>query len=168
MSEPAEFEIRPVRAEEHHAVLALSPRLTIGGAPWRDPARFADAARGWIETSLATAGDAGHAVFVALLGGRVAGMVSVAAREHFTGDLDAYVGELVTDEAMEGRGAGRALMAAAQRWAAQRGLSRITLETGVRNERARRFYASLGYEEEEIRLSKAVNPAGLTGQERRA
>jgi ribosomal protein S18 acetylase RimI-like enzyme len=163
-----EFEIRPVRAEDHQAVLALSPRLTIGAPPWRDPARFAAAARGWIETSLASAEDAGHAVFVAVRGGRVAGVVSVAEREHFTGDRDAYVGELVTGAAVEGRGAGRALMAAAQHWAAQRGLYRITLETGAANERARRFYASLGYEEEEIRLSKPVDPAGVTGRERRA
>jgi len=151
-----EFEIRPVRAEEHPAVLELSQRLTIGAAPWRDPARFAAAARGWIETSLAAAEDAGHAVFVAVWGGRVAGVVSVAEREHFTGDLDAYVGELVTDAAVAGRGAGRALMAAAQQWAAQRGLYRITLETGAANERARHFYANLGYEEEEIRLSRPV------------
>jgi ribosomal protein S18 acetylase RimI-like enzyme len=163
-----EFEIRPVRAEEYPAAAALSPRLTTGAAPWRDPARFAAAARGWIETSLASAEDAGHAVFVAVRGGRVAGMVSVAEREHFTGDRDAYVGELVTDAAVEGRGAGRALMAAAQQWAAQRGLYRITLETGAANERARHFYATLGYEEEEIRLSKAVDPAGVTVRERRA
>ena len=67
-------------------------------------------------------------------------MVSLAEREHFTGDLDAYIGELVTDSAAKGSGAGQALMAAAEKWAASRGLSRITLETGARNHRARRFY----------------------------
>jgi ribosomal protein S18 acetylase RimI-like enzyme len=57
---------------------------------------------------------------------------------------------------MEGRGAGRALMAAAEEWAASRGLSRITLDTGARNNRARRFYESAGFEEEDIRLTKPV------------
>jgi GNAT superfamily N-acetyltransferase len=47
--------------------------------------------------------------------------------------MDAYVGELVIGSAFEGRGAGRALMAAAERWAAERGLSRITLDTGAHN-----------------------------------
>src|ERR1700683_1418523 len=131
MSEPMEFETRPAGAEEYPAAAALSPRLTTGAAPWRDPARFAAAARGWIETSLASAEDAGHAVFVAVRGGRVAGMVSVAEREHFTGDLDAYVGELVTDGAVAGRGAGRALMAAAQQGQAQRGVYLIIIETGA-------------------------------------
>jgi ribosomal protein S18 acetylase RimI-like enzyme len=158
MDKPADFDIRPAREEDYPALLALSPRLTTGAAPWRDPARFAIAARGWIESSLALAYEDGHAVIVALLDGRVAGLVSLAEREHFTGDLDAYVGELVTDSAVEGRGAGQALMAAAEKWAAGRGLSRITLETGAHNHRARHFYERVGYEEEEVRLSKAVRP----------
>jgi GNAT superfamily N-acetyltransferase len=156
MPESADFHIRPVREEDHLALLELSPRLTIGAAPWRDPAGFAAAARGWIESSLASAHEDGRAVLVALLDGRVAGLVSLAERRHFTGEMDAYVGELVTDEALEGRGAGRALMAAAERWAAQWGLARITLDTGARNRRARRFYEWTGFEEEEIRFSKAV------------
>ena len=158
MSETAGFDIRPVRDEDHPAVLGLSPRLTTGAAPWRDPGRFAAAARGWIESSLAAAQDEGRAVLVAVLGGRVAGVVSLAERQHFTGDRDAYIGELVTDRAVEGQGAGRALMAAAEKWAAERGLARITLETGARNHRARRFYEKAGFEEEEILLSKTVGP----------
>ena len=96
-------------------------------------------------------------------GGHVAAMVSLAEREHFTGDPDAYVGELVIDRRMEGRGAGRALIAAAEKWAASRGLSRMNLQTGARNHRARRCYESGGVEEEEeeeeeedIRLSRPV------------
>src|SRR5215472_16012427 len=158
MSKPADFDIRPAREEDYPALLELSSRLTAGAAPWGDPARFAAATRGWIESSLASAHEDGHAVMVALLDGRVAGMVSLAEREHFTGDLDAYVGELVTDSAAEGRGAGQSLMAAAEKWTARRGLSRITLETGARNHRARHFYERAGYEEEEVRLSKAVMP----------
>lgn len=156
MSEPEDFHIRPVREEDRRALLELSPRLTIGAAPWRDPARFSAAARGWIESSLASAHEAGHAVLIALLDGRVAGLVSLVERRHFTGEMDAYIGELVTDEALEGRGAGRALITAAERWAAGRGLSRITLDTGAGNSRARRFYEWIGFEEEEIRFSKAV------------
>lgn len=158
MNKPTDFDIRPAREEDHPALLALSARLTTGAAPWRDPASFAAAARGWVESSLASAHDDGRAVMVALLDGRVAGMVSLAERRHFTGDLDAYIGELVTDGAVEGNGAGRGLMAAAEEWAAGRGLSRLTLETGARNHRARHFYERAGFEEEEIRLSKAVRP----------
>ena len=156
MSESTDFQIRPVREEDRPALLELSPRLTIGAAPWRDPAGVAAAAQGWIESSLASAHEDGHAMLVALLDGRIAGLVSLVERRHFTGEVDAYVGELITDEALEGRGAGRALMAAAQQWAAGRGLSRIILDTGAHNHRARRFYERFGFEEEQIRFSMAV------------
>ena len=158
MDKRPDFDIRPAREEDYPALLALSARLTMGTAPWRDPAKVAAAARGWIESSLASAHEDGRAVMVALLDGRVAGMVSLAERRHFTGDLDAYIGELVTDGAVEGSGAGRALMAAAEEWAAGRGLSRITLETGARNDRARHFYERAGFAEEDVRLSKPVRP----------
>jgi GNAT superfamily N-acetyltransferase len=158
MDEAAEFEIRFAREADHLALLELSPRLTTGAAPWRDPEKVAAAARGWIESSLASAHEDGRAVLVALLDGRVAGMLSLAEREHFTAEMDAYVGELVVGRAFEGRGAGQALMAAAQRWAAGRGLSRIALDTGARNHRARNFYDRSGFEEEQIGLSKAVAP----------
>lgn len=160
MDKAAHFEIRPARPGDRAVLLAMSSRLTIGVAPWRDPDRVAAAVRGWIESSLASAGQDGHAMLVAVLDGQVAGLVSLGEREHFTGQVDAYIGELVTDEAAEGRGAGRALMAAAENWAAGRGLARITLDTGIRNQRARRFYATAGFEEEDIRLSRRVRAGG--------
>jgi len=158
MTDSGDFDIRPAGPEDYPTLLDLSPRLAIGVAPWRDPAKVATAVREWIESSLASAGEQGRAVLVALLDGQVAGMVSLAEREHFTGQVDAYVGELVVNRAMEGRGAGRALMAAAEQWAAARGLARITLETGACNHRARHFYESAGYQAEEVRLTKAVAP----------
>jgi ribosomal protein S18 acetylase RimI-like enzyme len=157
MHESGVFEIRPVRESDHAPLLTLSSRLAIGVAPWRDPGKVAAAVRGWIESSLASAHCADQAVLVAVLDGRVVGMVSLAERRHFTGDTDAYVGELVVDTTVEGRGAGRALMQAAERWAAHRGLFKITLETGTRNHRARRFYADAGYQEEDIRLTKIIS-----------
>ena len=158
MTQTIHFEIRPVNPADYSAVLALSPRLTIGAAPWRDPDRVAAAARGWIESSLAAAGQDGHALLVALAGGQVAGMVSLVEREHFTGELDGYIGELAVGHAQEGCGAGRALLAAAGRWAACRGLARITLDTGAANHRAQRLYARTGFVPEDIRLSKPVSP----------
>jgi ribosomal protein S18 acetylase RimI-like enzyme len=137
----------------------MSDRLTIGVTPWRDRRKVAAAVRGWIESSLASSGSEGNDVLVALLGGTVAGMVSLAEHEHFTGDHDAYIGELIVDAAMEGRSAGQALMAAAERWALSRELSRITLETGTRNHRARHFYDHVGFEEEDIRLTKSTTPS---------
>lgn len=93
---------------------------------------------------------------MAEIDGKVAGFVSLGARAHFTGELDAYVGELVVAQADEGWGVGRALVAAAEGWALQRGLVRITLETGAANSGARAFSSALGFAEEDVRLTRTL------------
>jgi len=50
--------------------------------------------------------------------------------------MDACIGELAIAATLEGRGCGRALLAAAEEWAAGRGLPHITVETGADNHRA--------------------------------
>ena len=97
MPKPVAIEIRQVQPDDHFAVLALSPRLTVGVAPWRDPSKVALAVRGWLESSLATARELGHMVFVAVVSNEVVGVVTLSERRHFSGDVDAYVGELVTE-----------------------------------------------------------------------
>jgi ribosomal protein S18 acetylase RimI-like enzyme len=136
--------------------MALASRLTEGVAPWRDPGAVLIAAQGWVRDSVNAHGREGHAVYVATDGDAIVGVVTVSERAHFTGQVDAYVGELAVRAGMERRGIATRLMAAAESWAANRGLSFITLETGTANEVARSFYAALGYQEEDIRLTKAV------------
>lgn len=148
--------VRPCRTEDHAAVLALAPRLTIGVAAWRDPSAVREAVTGWIRDSLAEANADHHAVFVAETHGGIAGVVSVCTRRHFTGEVDAYVGELIVADGEERRGIGRLLMQAAERWGRDHGLRYITLETGAANYGARAFYQSLGYLEEGVQLTKAI------------
>ena len=66
MANRIEFGIRPAGPGDHPALLGLSTRLTVGVAPWRDPAKAATAVRGWITSSLASARQDGHDVLVAL------------------------------------------------------------------------------------------------------
>jgi len=154
MTAPAE--IRPFQPGDGGQVLALAPRLTEGVAPWRDPAAVRRAAQNWVQTSLDTAAEPGHAVYVAIAGDRVVGVVSIREQPHFTGQTDAYVGELAVASGMERRGIATALMKAAEGWAAQRGLAFLTLHTGAANQTARNLYRRLGYHEEELLLTKAV------------
>lgn len=161
MAAPA---VRPLKSADHAALRALAPRLAEGVAAWRDHAAVDRTVRAWVEEALCGSSDSGadvtappgRAVLVAEVDGRVAGFVSLGTRTHFTGELDAYVGELVVAEAHEGRGVGRSLVAAAEVWARERRLPRITLETGAANVRARRFYAALGFTEEDIRLTRTL------------
>jgi ribosomal protein S18 acetylase RimI-like enzyme len=154
MTAPAK--IRPFQPGDRSQVLALAPRLTEGVAPWRDPAMARRAAQNWVQTSLNTAADPGHAVYVAIASDRVVGMVSIREQTHFTGQTDAYIGELAVAPGMERHGIGTALMNAAEAWAADRGLAFLTLHTGAANQPARSLYRQLGYHEEELLLAKAI------------
>jgi GNAT superfamily N-acetyltransferase len=146
--------VRGYRTADRNAVLALSGRLTAGVAPWRDAAAVAAAVHGWVTGSVDAAEQGRGALFVAEEDGTVLGFVSVTERRHFAGAVDAYVGELVTAEAAEGRGVARALLGRAGEWARDHGYARITLETGAANDRALRLYEHLGWVAEDVRLSK--------------
>ena len=81
----------------------------------------------------------------------------VSERSHFAGEVDAYIGELVVSKAAEGGGVGRALVGAAEDWARARGRKRVVVDTGAANMPARGFYAALGFEEEDITVSRAID-----------
>jgi len=73
---------------------------------------------------------------------------------HDRGRIRRGTGEEKPAAGMERCGVARALMAAAEAWAAGRGLRCLTLETGAANQAARSFYAALGYLIEDVRLTK--------------
>lgn len=149
--------IRPYRLQDRQEVMSLAGRLEIGVAPWRDPDAVRAAVAGWVRGSLDGCAAEDREVFVAVDGARLVGFVTVGQRQHFTGETDAYVGELVVAEAAERRGVGTLLMQAAEQWGRGRGLKCLTLETGAANSTARAFYASLGYQEEDVRLTKELD-----------
>ncbi len=110
----------------------------------------------WLEESLAGCGTAGHRVFVAEVDGDVVGVVTAHAGRHFSGQEQCTIGELAVAAGLERRGIGARLVAEAERWAVDAGLSVLTLETGAANDGARRFYAALGFAEEQVQLTKLL------------
>lgn len=64
--------------------------------------------------------------------------------------------DIDVDEPFRGRGYGKAAMVLAEEEARRRGLTRIALHVGARNDRARNLYRSLGFEENEVAMSKAI------------
>ncbi len=149
-----EIRIRPYRATDRDRVMLLAPRLTEGTAPWRDPAGTLRAVEVAVRSAIDSFRVPGHAVFVAEADGGTVGLVTVSERLSFTGHREAYVGWLAVQAGMERRGIGSMLMAVVESWAIDRGLSCLTLETGAANHAARSLYQALGYEEEDIRLTK--------------
>ena len=149
------MDVRRFEPRDREAVLALADRLQEGVASWRNRDRVAAAIRGWVLEAIEAPED-GRALFVAEEDEAVIGFATVTSSRHWTGDVDCYIGELAVDRGAERRGAGRALIAAAEDWGRRSGFERITLQTGAANDGARRFYVALGYAEEEVKLSKAL------------
>lgn len=152
--------IRKYQPADADGVMALAPRLTEWVSDWRDPAAVWAAVHGWIRESAAAAGQDGHAFYVAVAGGEIVGLVTVCESAHFSGQVDAYVGELAVAHGWEGRGIARRLMRSAEDWAVARGLPFICLDTGAANGPARGLYASLGFQPESVRLTKPTVLAG--------
>jgi GNAT superfamily N-acetyltransferase len=162
--------IRLATAADRTGVVSLAPRLAVGVAPWRDQAEAGHAGRRWLEGSLDNAAAGTGAVFVAVderaaagpapsPTGGVVGVISVHSTQHFTGEHDGYIGELVVSEHAARQGIGRSLIAAADAWARDHGLAHLTLHAGAYNASARAFYATLGFAEEEVRLTRPIRPA---------
>ena len=169
MGEPI-IPIRPAGDDDRAGVLELAPRLAEGVAPWRDQAEALLAGRRWLEESLDAAETGNGAVLVAADADGIAGVISVRASTHFTGERDGYIGELVVAERASRHGIGRALVDAADAWARDHGLRNLTLLTGAFNTNARGFYAALGFAEEEVRLTRSIRhspivPSALSGRQ---
>ena len=156
MTQSTAIQIRPFQAADRDGVMTLAPRLTEWVCAWREPEAVLAAVRGWVGGSADKAGDDDHAFYVAVAGEQTVGLVTVCEQAHFSGQVDAYVGELVVAPGWEGRGVGSRLMQAAEGWAAGRGLAFITLDTGADNGPARGLYTSLGFIPEAVRLTKRV------------
>jgi GNAT superfamily N-acetyltransferase len=148
--------VRDYATADREFALSLAPRLAIGIPPWRDAQKMTETARSWITESITQHGSK-TMVFVAEdEQGKRLGFATVSHSTHFTGGGQAYVGELVTDEAAEGQGTGKALAQACEQWAREQGYGILSLTTGAANERALGFYRHLGYQDEDVTLIKLL------------
>lgn len=142
--------------QDRGAVLELADRLRVGVAPWRMPDSVLRAVRSWVSDDIDRVGE-DLMVYVAVEGGTdVVGFVSIGENAHWSGQVDAYVGELVVRPDHEKQGVGTRLVRQAELWAADRGLPRIRLSTGAANADALHLYDALGYQREDVTLSKRV------------
>ena len=146
--------VRAATEQDQIAVLQLAPRLAEGVAAWRNRQAAVLAAQQWLADSFAVATRRDGTVLVAVDEADVLGVITTREQRHFTGEMDGYIGELAVAPHAARQGIGRALIEAAQSWARDRGLRHLTLHTGMANIPARRFYAALGFQEEDVRLTR--------------
>ncbi|HEV2298097.1 MAG TPA: GNAT family N-acetyltransferase [Candidatus Acidoferrales bacterium] len=87
------------------------------------------------------------AIYVAdLSDGQVGGWIGVYIFRSVEMDKLAEINGLVVGEEIRSRGIGRVLLAAAEKWARDRGCATISVHSNVKRERAHDFYKRNGYE----------------------
>ncbi|MGH2634921.1 MAG: GNAT family N-acetyltransferase [Actinomycetota bacterium] len=121
----------------------------------RDYAMSSDKARSRAVAEIDGHRSAGHFVFVIEVEREPVGHLWLVERR------DAYEPTLVVydidvDEPYRGYGYAKAAMVLAEEEARKRGLTRIALHVGARNDVARNLYRSLGFEENEVAMSKPL------------
>jgi len=150
--------IRPATAADAAWIMPLAPRLhDFGPPPWRSRAVMDQAVARVVERALT--GAAADAVVLAAVdaSGHGLGFTHVhTASDFFTGETHGHVSDLVVASGAEGRGVGRALMAAAEQWARGRGYRLLTLNVFEENRRARELYTRLGYQPDTTKLVKVL------------
>ena len=149
--------VRPYVPADHTFVLSLAPRLAIGMQPWRDSALWLATVERWITESIHQHAQKTMVWIAEDEQGERLGFATVAHSTHFTGQRQAYIGELATSEKAEGRGVGTALVEACEQWARQQGYLLLVLSTGAANTRALSFYRRLGFHDEDVTLTKFLH-----------
>jgi len=148
--------VRQYVPADREFVLSLAPRLAIGIPPWRDPQKMIATVQGWITESIKQHGNKTMVIVAEDEHGERLGFATVSHDTHFTGEGQAYIGELVISEETEGRGVGKALAQACEQWAREQGYRILSLATGAANERALGFYRHMGYLDEDVKLVKLL------------
>jgi ribosomal protein S18 acetylase RimI-like enzyme len=148
--------VRSYVPDDHAFVLGLASRLTIGMQPWRDPELWLTTVEGWLTESIDQHDQKTIVFIVEDEQGERLGFATVSHNTHFTGQPQAYIGELAASENAESRGVGTALVEACEQWAREQGYTLLTLTTGAANTRALRFYRHLGFQDEDITLTKVL------------
>ena len=150
------IQVRPYVPDDREFVLSLAPRLAIGIPPWRDTQKMIATAHDWITGSIEQHGKKTMVFVAEHEQGERLGFATVSHSTHFTGEDQAYIGELATSEEAENQGAGKALAEACEQWGREQGYRILSLATVAANERALGFYRHIGYRDEDVTLVKLL------------
>ena len=123
--------------------------------PWRTAEEIASADANTMLASVEAA-QRGDEVMIAERDGVAVGCLHMVSVRDFFGRTHAHISVVATTRAAEGTGVGRALMARAEAWSRERGLSLVTLNVFAANVRARRVYERAGFAPEVLKYAKSL------------
>jgi len=86
-----------------------------------------------------------HIVFVACIADKAIGWIDVGIVHHFQSEPYGEIGGFVVSEKYRSTGVGKQLIARAEHWMHERGLSRSLVRSQIKREAAHRFYLREGY-----------------------
>ncbi|MEV4918818.1 GNAT family N-acetyltransferase [Streptomyces tirandamycinicus] len=118
------------------------------------------AAERWWKSHGPALAEGGRALWVARDGDRVVGTVSAGFTGYPNGRHRAEITKLLVHREVRGRGLGRALLAAAERGAADRGATLLVLDTETGSP-AERLYRSAGWTAAGVIPGFAADPGGI-------
>lgn len=151
--------LRPATPDDEAFLLGLMGRLAAFPVPeWRTAEEIASADNLILIAALREPKPS-NLVLIAEdpTGTPVGGLLVSTATDYFTGRQHAHIEVVAVTVAASGRGLGRAMIDAAERWAVERGYEQITLTVFATNEAARAIYEHLGYRAETIRYWKRLD-----------
>jgi GNAT superfamily N-acetyltransferase len=87
-----------------------------------------------------------RAVYVACESDAVVGWIDVGLVYHLQSEASGEIGGLVVSSELRGRGIGHQLVATAEQWVRDRGITSMLVRSRISREAAHRFYYREGYE----------------------
>jgi GNAT superfamily N-acetyltransferase len=153
--------VREACESDRAFVLGIVPRLrAFGAVPLRTEAEHDGAEIRALERALASPSPERVLLVAELDGDEPAGIaLAETATDYFTGERHGHLGILAVAAAAEGRGVGRALLDATERWARGRGFRLLTLNVFADNQRAREVYERAGFAPDTVRYAKLLDAA---------
>ena len=154
---PPAMRVRVARGTDRTFVLETAARLAAFGPPaWRSADQIVEGEARTLRDFFESADDGSRLLIVEAGEQRLGFALLEELRDYFTLERHGHVGILAVTEGGEGRGAGGALMRAAESWARERGYRTLTLNVFSGNQHARQVYEHLGFEPDTVKYIKAL------------
>jgi GNAT superfamily N-acetyltransferase len=153
----ARVDVRSARAGDRGFVLEAVFRLAAFGLPpGRTPHEIVEGEARTLRAFF-DAAEPPDTLLIAEAGGAPLGFVFLEEKhDYFTGLRHGHIGILAVTEEAEGRGAGSALMRAAEHWAREHDYPSLTLNVFDANHRARRMYEHFGFQPDTVKYLKPL------------
>jgi GNAT superfamily N-acetyltransferase len=154
---PRAMRVRSARGSDRTFVLETAARLAAFGPPaWRTADQIIEGEARTLRDFFESADDGSRLLIVETGDQRLGFALLEELRDYFTLERHGHVGILAVTESGEGRGAGGALMRAAEAWSRERGYRTLTLNVFSGNRHARAVYEHLGFEPDTVKYIKAL------------